>query len=181
MAIFNNQESPLKRYLIGLHQLKSQDADVMLKLLQGGKVFSTKEVIEICRSKGMKNYEREGYNTLSRLEKEDLVWKLDKTDRLKKQNYYERIEIQHLQKELEDGVDQLKSEIVNLKEATHYIPEDPKENTRLLRTERKLVTNLIKLKDDGFDYKIYLTYNLSMPSKKGESYKRFISKLKKIN
>lgn len=180
MAIFNNPRTELLgRYLKGLHQLKDSDVAVMLRLLQGNPKFTAKEILNICKDMDITNYERETYNIISRLKEKDLIWKLKRGKWKKKLNSYERVEIKFLKKELEDGIEKLKGELVNLTEQSYYIPKDPKENTKLLETERQLMNTIIQLKKQEFEYKIYLKFKSDMRmATEVPSYRRFMSKLK---
>ena len=180
MTIFNNKNYPLiERYLKSLHQLKEVDVAVFISLLQESKTtFLAKDVLGYCEAWALPNFEREAYNIISRLQQNDLVWKTRKGLR---KGVYERIGVEALRTEFEEGIEDLKEELVNIKEGAIYSSSDPRENTQPLDTERQIINAVNKSKKQGYTVKTYLRYSNSLVTSEAQKYKRFMNKLKRNN
>lgn len=180
MTIFNNEKYPsVERYLKGLHDLKEIDVAIFIRLLQESKIqFTATDVLTYCKEWCIHNYEREAYNIIARLQKNDLVWKIRKNLR---QNIYERMSVEGLKAEFDEGIEDLKEELVNIKERSIYQTVDPRENTLALDTERQIINAIIKLKKQGFSILVYLRFSNSMITTEAQKYRRFMRKLNLYN
>lgn len=187
MTIFNNEKFPItEKYLKGLHQLKEIDVAIFIRLLQESKRrFTAKDVLKYCEEWCVHNYEREAYNILSRLRQNELIWKIKKNEliwKIKKgaqKNIYERIGVEGLKNELEEGIQDLREELVKIKEGSIYESSNPRENTQALDTERQLINALLKFKKQGYNMLFGLRYCGSLPVVEADIYKRFMNKLRR--
>ncbi len=181
MVMFNKTKANLlKSYLKGTHNLKDYDAEVMVRLLQDKLTFTAKEILSISRELDIKNYNREAYNIISRLEQSELIWRTAKDGKNKKLNYYERIRVDTLNNEFVEVIEKIQSELRTIKEKSNYPTEDPIGDTKVIPTERRLINRILQLKSQSYSCKICLKYHNNMNKYQGgESYKRFMEKLKR--